>query len=175
MELWKDIKGFEGMYKVSNLGNVYSLKTNKNLSNKRLTLDGYNHVSLLKNGKAHEYKIHRLVALHFIDNPCKKETVNHIDGNKQNNSAMNLEWMTREENMQHAYNLGLKKMDRGSNHKNSKLTKEQVEEIKQNYKRYKKGYGSVAMGEKYGVHSSTILRIINGERGVARVTTSRKT
>lgn len=165
-EKWVWINGFEGLYKISDKGNVYSAKTNKNLSLNRITKDGYNHVAIRKDGKAHNLKIHRIVAKHFIPNPENKPTVNHIDGNKQNNSVSNLEWATREENMQHAYKLGLKKMHKGCEHASSKLTAEQVAEIKQTYKRYKKGFGSVALAKKYGVESSTILRIVQGKRYV---------
>ena len=90
-ETYKDIQGYEGEYKISNLGNVYSLITNKILK-PRLTLDGYYQVDLCKNGiKKHLY-IHRLVAQSFLDNPKNYKIVNHKDENSMNNIASNLEW-----------------------------------------------------------------------------------
>lgn len=168
-EDWVWVEGYEGHYKVSNTGKVLSIKSNKILSLNRITKDGYNYVALSKNNKAKEFKIHRLVAIHFIPNTKNKPTVNHIDGNKQNNSVENLEWATREENMQHAYDLGLKEMHKGSKHSRAKLTNEQVVEIKATYQRYKRGFGSVALAKKYGVESSTILRIVQGKRYVEDV------
>ena len=102
-EVWKDIQGYEGLYQVSNTGKIKSfcqgtsriLKTTPNNC-------GYYKVELYKNKKGKMLYIHRLVALSFIDNPQNKTQVNHIDGNKANNSASNLEWLTASENQQHA-------------------------------------------------------------------------
>lgn len=105
IEEWKDIKGYEGLYKISNHGRIKSNKHyNKNkilkpiIKNRR-----YQEISLTKNNKKKSVKIHRLVALHFILNPDNKSQVNHKDGNKQNNHISNLEWVTASENMKHAY------------------------------------------------------------------------
>jgi len=115
MEVWKDIQGFEGRYQVSNLGNVKSLNFNNTgkvrlLNNKNL-VKGYPFVTLSKNGKYKNYTIHRLVSLAFIQNPSNKPAVNHINGIKTDNRAVNLEWVTQSENMQHALNTGLWKPD----------------------------------------------------------------
>lgn len=116
MEQWKDIQGYEGLYQVSNLGNVKSLKR-KTLNNKcykdrilKYSLDGkkYSCVTLCKDGKGYTKKIHILVASAFIPNPDNKPQVNHKDGNKQNNCVSNLEWCTQIENMQHALKNKLK-------------------------------------------------------------------
>lgn len=168
-ENWKWIEGYEGHYKISNFGRVFSVKSNIFLSVKRITKDGYNYVALSKDNKPKEMKTHRLVATYFIPNPDNKETVNHIDGNKLNNHVDNLEWCTRHENMQHAYKLGLKKMHRGHEHASSKLTPEQIKEIRATYKPYKKGCSALALGKKYGVHNSTILRIVKNESYVENV------
>lgn len=95
-EIWKDIKGYEGLYQVSNLGNVKSLKTNKNLyySNSN---NGYLRVGLFKN-KRKMFSIHRLVAENFIPNPNEYLVVNHKDFNQKNNKVDNLEWCTSKEN-----------------------------------------------------------------------------
>lgn len=92
-------------YAVSDCGEVYG-KTNKLLKHD-ITHDGYHRVTLYKNNKPKHYPIHRLVAEAFIPNPEDKPTINHIDGNKANNSISNLEWSTRSENSQHAFDNGL--------------------------------------------------------------------
>lgn len=163
-ENWEWVEGYEGHYKVSDQGRVFSVKSDKFMGVNRVTKDGYNYIALSKNNKAKEFRMHRLVATHFIPNPENKETVNHIDGDKLNNRVDNLEWSTRHENMQHAYKLGLKKMHRGHEHASSKLTPEQIKEIRATYKPYKRGYSALALGKKYGVHNSTILRVVENER-----------
>ena len=102
MEQWKWIKGFEGDYKISSEGRI---KSYKGKSEKIMSLcpnsDGYLGTSLRKNGKGVSVKAHKLVAEAFIPNPEKKETINHIDEDKTNNSVSNLEWNTRKENVNH--------------------------------------------------------------------------
>lgn len=121
-EIWKDIKGYEGYYQVSNLGNVKSLNRKVNvyendcikkrplqekLIAKTKDKKGYIRVSLSK-GYNHKCPLlHRLVAETFIPNPNDKPQVNHIDGNKSNNCVDNLEWVTNKENTQHAVKNGL--------------------------------------------------------------------
>ena len=96
MEVWKDIKGYEGLYQVSNLGNVKSLKTNKNLYYSKSR--NYLRVGLNKNGVRRGFSIHRLVAQAFIPNPKNKPCVNHKDCNPKNNCVDNLEWCTHKYN-----------------------------------------------------------------------------
>ena len=96
-EIWKDIKGYEGLYKVSNTGKVYSYKRKKEL---RANGQGYPSVNLV-NGRSSKHKyIHRLVAEAFIPNPDNKSDVNHINGVTNDNRVTNLEWTTRMENIQ---------------------------------------------------------------------------
>lgn len=107
-EEWKDIKGYEGLYKVSNLGRVYSLYKNKVMKT-RISTNGYIVINLYKDGKFVTHRVHRLVALNFID---KRETdevliVNHEDGDKSNNQVGNLKWVTYSENKKHAIEMGL--------------------------------------------------------------------
>lgn len=105
-EVWKDIPDYPN-YEVSSFGRVRSKRTLHVLSQ---GLDGrgnYLHVNLWKNNKGKSINTHRLVATAFVSNPENKPEVNHIDGNKQNNRADNLEWVTMEENRQHASKHGL--------------------------------------------------------------------
>ena len=110
-ELWKDVKGYEGQYKVSNLGNVKSLKYlhhNKEAIIKGgIKKTGYRQVILSKNYKNKYVSVHRLVAEAFIPNPLNKPQINHINGNKLDNRVGNLEWCTGSENVIHAYKTGL--------------------------------------------------------------------
>lgn len=99
-EIWKDIKGYEGLYEISNYGEVWSVRKQMSLTKKKGSR-GYHHISLYKNKKQKQFTIHRLVATHFIDNPFKKPCVNHIDENKTNNHHSNLEWCTHKENLNH--------------------------------------------------------------------------
>ena len=111
-EIWKDIKGYEGLYQISNLGQVKSLARPINNFNQCCNKDkllkggikrGYRQVILLKDKKRKYASVHRLVAEAFLPNPDKKPQVNHIDGNKKNNRLDNLEWVTASENMKHSY------------------------------------------------------------------------
>lgn len=114
-ELWKPIKGYEGLYEVSNQGRVKSLgRKTKNGFHHRVKIlkfsihtDDYLQVILYKNKKRKTYKVHRLVAENFIENPNEYKEVNHINGNKKNNTVNNLEWCTRKQNMIHAGETGL--------------------------------------------------------------------
>lgn len=120
-EIWKDIKGYEGKYQVSNLGRVKSLKRYKRYGNtiklyediilKQGKVYNYSIVNLCKNKTIKNFRVHRLVAQAFIPNPQNKQQVNHIDGNRQNNNVKNLEWCTSKENITHSY----KKLNRQPN------------------------------------------------------------
>lgn len=120
-EVWKDIAGYEGYYKISNKGRVKSLKRKvknhsgfyKTLKTRTLKLykrkGKYTIVYLRRKGKCKKKVAHRLVAIAFIPNPLNKPQVNHLDGDKSNSSVENLEWVTPSENAQHAFKLGLSK------------------------------------------------------------------
>lgn len=100
MEEWKDIIGYEGLYKISNKGRVWSCTYNRTLK-PSTEKSGYKKIVLSKEGKLKTYRIHRLVALAFLKPVKNKEIVNHIDENKSNNYFLNLEWCTYKENMNH--------------------------------------------------------------------------
>lgn len=110
-EIYKDIPGYEGLYQVSNLGNVKSLPKGDGNGNRERLLKlevcaknhtSYYRVALSKNGVVTRYQVHRLVAQAFVSNPDNKTIVNHIDNNGLNNDSSNLEWCTQVENMQHS-------------------------------------------------------------------------
>ena len=111
-EIWKDIEGYEGKYMVSNFGRVKRLNYNKTgkegILKARKSDRGYLHVHLSKDGKKKWYRIHRLVATAFCENPHGFKEVNHIDEDKENNKADNLEWCSRSYNM--TYNGRAKKV-----------------------------------------------------------------
>ena len=117
-EIWKPVKDFEGLYEVSNFGNVRRVwrygRQWVGICKPKLTKDGYLETTLIKNSKPKFIRTHRLVAFAFCENPHNKPEVNHIDGNKHNNRADNLEWVTASENQKHAYKLGLQKVSGGA-------------------------------------------------------------
>ena len=100
--MWKPIKEWENLYCVNENGEVLSIKTNK-LIKGDINSCGYYRVCLydIKNNRKKRYFRHRLVATHFISNPNDYTEVNHIDGNKSNNSIENLEWISRKQNERH--------------------------------------------------------------------------
>ena len=99
MEHWKEIAGYEGLYEVSDLGRVKSLKYGKEKILKPLKHTcGYLQVNLFKDGHGKAIYVHRIVAEAFIQNPNNLETVNHKDEDKTNNAVSNLEWMSKRDN-----------------------------------------------------------------------------
>ena len=105
--IWKTIKGTNEEYQVSDTGLVKTTKTGRILK-PSVTKHGYERVCLFKMDRERRYRVHRLVAEAFIPNPDNLPQVNHIDGNKRNNNAANLEWVTNHENAIHAKEHGLR-------------------------------------------------------------------
>ena len=114
MEEWKEVKGYEGLYEISNHGRVKSvdrMSHGKHIRDKILKggmfSNGYPYVCLRKKEINKNHLIHRLVAVAFLPNPHNLPEVNHIDGDKSNNSVENLEWCNRSYNLEHAVKIGL--------------------------------------------------------------------
>ncbi len=122
-EEWRDIKNYEGLYEVSNFGNVRSLNRKvyrrfswviiRGKTLKPVCVKGYYKVMLCKNGKSKCCAIHRLVAEAFIMNPKNYPEVNHKDENKANNNVNNLEWCTHSYNMNYGTILDKKRVKQG--------------------------------------------------------------
>lgn len=139
--LWKDVPGFEGLYIVNELGIVKGVDRivyrsdgvkqtyKESIKKQSISKRGYYYVTLSKDGKSTKVKIHRLIGKLFIPNPENKPQLNHIDGNKLNNSLDNLEWVTNKENSNHAIYSGLID-NKGSKNGMSKLTEEEVIDIR---------------------------------------------
>lgn len=131
-ELWKPIKGFEGLYEVSSLGRVRSLDryiksiTSRNgvqfkkgivLKQQHNRVTGYYTVTLWCNNEQRGFNVHRLVAEHFLPNDNGHDTVKHIDGDRLNNRADNLEWVSYSENLSHSYSQLHRKVNKRSVYK----------------------------------------------------------
>jgi hypothetical protein len=162
MEVWKTINGYEN-YEISSLGRVKSLsrKTNFGCSyiiSKEIILKywmdkkGYSYVTLRSNNLSKNFLVHRLVGLHFIENPFNKPQINHIDGNKLNNKIENLEWATAKENLKHAVETGLNKI-KGVYHYDSKFTEEDVIFIR------KSKLTQRELSERFNVAQTTISHV----------------
>jgi DNA-binding transcriptional regulator YiaG len=160
MLYWQYIKDFEN-YKINADGEIHSVSRNDSIGRyrkgKKLSTNlnkwGYEKVVLCKNGKPYTKSVHRLVAIHFIQNPKNKPQVNHKDGNKLNNKDSNLEWVTAKENQQHAVANGLYNL--GEKHHNSKLTIKDIKEIRKSVDMTQR-----KLAKKYGVGQRTIVDIL---------------
>jgi len=160
-EIWRDILGYEGFYKISNFGRVLSLIPHNGTSNRKLknllNKTGYYQVGLHINGsKKKMFLVHRLIANAFIPNPENKPCVNHINGKKTDNRIENLEWCTHSENTTHAFETKLKEAAKGEKHGKAVLTKQDVLEIRA---RLYIGEKAVELSKEFGVTPPVISKI----------------
>lgn len=172
-EIWKDVKGFEGRFKVSNFGRVLSIngkwKGEKILTPNLQKSTGYYGTTLHWVGKFRNVRIHVLVAEAFLDKPSIPHVcVNHKDGNKLNNHVDNLEWTDKKANCAHAVATGLHNL-KGENHPQRILTDIQAYAIK--YKMI--GFNNYQLANIFGVCREQIRDMRNG-KGWNHITESYK-
>lgn len=178
-EIWKPIVDYEGLYEISSLGRVKSVlrkvshpslvngakyKTIPERIRKPNIMKGYHCITLVKDGKAKVYRIHRLVIEHFGERrPSEEYQVNHIDGDKSNNRIDNLEWVTAKENTRHAFENGLR-------HNPDEETKKKIGEASKrmwqnpNYRKFQSDMAK-SMWEDKEIHKKRSLAI---KQGIAR-------
>ena len=151
MNNWYPIKGWEGLYEINKNGEVRNAK-NKNTIVGDINNCGYYRVSLYNQGQSKRYFRHRLVAEQFLDKPEGKDFVNHIDGDKSNNSLENLEWVSQSENEKHAFENGLKQKT------NKPFI---IEFVNGDIKEYENQY---VCAKEIGCSQSSIKNWLNGQR-----------
>jgi hypothetical protein len=149
-------------YYVTEDGDVYRLWKFKGYKKLKPHLrNGYLRISICKNGKRKIKSLNRLVAECYIPNPSNLPEVNHNDGNKINNNVSNLYWCTTSQNVQHAFDTGLKISVKGEKHAKSILTEQQIIWIRNNYIPRDKEFGCRPLSKKFNVSGSSIYQIIN--------------
>ena len=166
-EVWKGVVGYEDLFSVSNKGRLFSLRTHKILK-QNIVGEGYNACVTKLNGRKGSnlvLKIHREVAKAFIPNLDELPFVNHIDGDKLNNSVDNLEWVTPQGNVVHAIETGLLSLDHLKliSKENRKLTEEDVKYIRNNFKYGDRNFGARSLSRMFNIPHSTIMKIIRFE------------
>lgn len=155
-KIWKDVVGFENYYLVSNFGEI--VRTTKGrLVKAWVENNGYVRVGLSLGGVRSTLTVHSIVAAAFIGPRPKGLDINHIDGNKLNNCCINLEYKTRKENVEHAYQTGLS-TNFGENNYYSKLTTEDVLEIRRLHREGKMGYRRLA--KLFEIDSRHVSKIV---------------
>jgi hypothetical protein len=153
-EIWKDVVGYEGKYKVSNKARIWSNLSKRYL--KQIEYIGYMSVILYFNSKNRTEKVHRLMAKAFIPNPENKPQVNHLNGIKNDNRLENFEWVTNSENQLHALRIGLYKNPFGEKNNWAKIKEKDAIAII-NDKRPAK-----VICKEYNLAVNTIYSIKNG-------------
>ena len=156
-EIWKDVKDYEELYQVSNLGRVKRVTSGRILKGGK-DKKGYLKVRLSKNNIKSTKTIHRLVAQAFIPNPENKPQVNHIDENKTNNSVDNIEWMTAKENINHG--------TRNERIGKANIISKSISIIATNLKTGKSQefYGISECARQLGLHNQNITAVLKGKR-----------
>lgn len=165
MEIWKDVIGYEGIYSVSNIGNVRrdkayaTTKVGKIIKPVVHDRSKYLRVALFKDCIRRYFYVHVLVANAFIGIKQKGMEVNHIDANKSNPRLENLEYLTHKENMEHSFNLGYRKPAKGLTHGMCKLNEQQVIEIRKEWAEKNTAQRDIA--KKFSVNQAQVWRIIH--------------
>lgn len=167
LEEWKPVKGYEGYYEVSSFGRFKSCIRNtrtwkirkESIKATRGSKKCYQSINLAKEAVIGHFVAHRLIAEHFIHNPNNYPIINHIDGVKDNNWVLNLEWCTYSMNVKHANAMGLKNQ-KEINRRRSKLSFEKAEEIR---KFAKDNYhlAQWQIGKHFGITRENVKDIIN--------------
>lgn len=177
-EIWKSIEGYDGKYEISNFGRVKSLYDNKGRKREkilipRISKNGYLYLNLWKNSKGKSKKIHRMVAEAFCKKNIDAQCVNHINGIKTDNRAINLEWCTYSYNTKHAFKSGLQKPKKGNDNgmfgkhgKEHPSSKPVIQyDLHNNF--IKEWENCVEAGKQLNVNASSIQRCARGERKTA--------
>jgi hypothetical protein len=164
-EEWRDIPGYEGWYQVSSFGKAKRSKggpsTRPGREMKPWTdSGGYLQVELHCGEMVKTESVHKLVMISFLGVPPPGLEINHIDGNKKNNYISNLEYVTKSQNIRHAYKTGSISPKRGESNGNSKLSLREVEEIR---KRSAAGDRMVVLSKEFGVGRTEIYNIVRGK------------
>lgn len=169
LEQWKDVIGYENLYKISNIGKIKSLPKTVNRGKfgtryreeitlkQTFTPKGYNRIILRNNNIKKNFFTHRLVAMAFIPNPLSLPQINHINGVKDDNRVENLEWCTNSHNILHAFSTGLKKPTKGTINGMSKLNEAQVLAIRNK----DNDMLNSDIAKLYMVNTKTIRNILN--------------
>ena len=163
-EIWKDVSGYEEIYRVSNLGRAKSFHYDARNGQVLKTQNGtYPQVTLCRGGNREQVNMHCLVSRAFLGPaPSPDHEINHKNGNKYDNHIENLEWVTRSENEKHAYRILGKEVPRGEAHKSSKLTRYDVQRIRILYTTGQ--YSHRKLGKMFRINHRAIGRIIRRER-----------
>lgn len=170
-ERWTEIKGYEGLYLISDHGRVKSLPKLVEYSNGRIYhyeekilklnfSNGYRTISLVKEKEKTTHMAHILVGLHYIPNPENKPFINHIDGDRSNSYYLNLEWSTNSENQLHSYNILGRKAVRGEQNGIAKLKETDIPLI-----RSLRNDGMIIreIANVFGVSKEAIRKVLTGK------------
>ena len=159
-EVWKDVVGLENYYKISNFGKVFSKRSDK-VVKPALLENGYLRIHTKICGSHVRFRVHRAVAEAFIERGREDQVyVNHIDGDKQNNHYLNLEWCTLSENQIHARLTGLHPKIYEEGHR--KLDRDSVKFIRDNHTKGCPKYGVVGLSKMFGMCTASIVRLLKG-------------
>lgn len=148
-ENWKDIEGYEGIYKISDQGRVKRIlpEGKENYLKGSITILGYNKITLSKDGECKDFFLHRLVLNAFLPNTNRSMVINHKDGNKLNNRLENLEWITQKDNIVHAWENGLMHNNYFKTHRKGVICKE----TNKQYKSIKEAREDVGLKSSCGI------------------------